>query len=1049
MNKLLFFWLVLIAMAVPSFGQTSSVVGIVKDSSGAVVPGAKISIADPARGYQLTISTNDAGQFSFPTLPVGAYKLTVSHAGFQDAVVENIQLDINHVARLDVELHVAAQSTSVLVSVEPSTLDTQTSELGQVISNQSIEYLPVNGRDFTKLSLLVPGAQSNVEGNLSGGIVVNGQRSTSNQYVIDGADTTVGGGPFAYRTPGSGTPSGAVGTSSSLATMESIQEFKVQTANYSAEYGLMSGGIVNIVTKSGTNSLHGAVYDYLRNSKLDANDFFLNQAKIKKPPFTYNDVGGAIGGPVLKNKSFFFATYDHQQEVFSRAVNGSTLGLGARAITDPALAPLVSFFPVPTGPDNPGGLTGPFIGVAPSKGWENDFSVRIDHQIAGNDRLSGRYTYGDSSALIGGEFGSFPLSFQTTQARIQTVSLSEVHTFSPTLFNTFTAGFSRNAADIFAELKPGPGTAGDPFGPDGQPVQPQVAILDITLRGGSSPPQISHINDFSYREQLAWAVGKHTLRFGGDVRRVQDNLLNFANHAGLFLFLKVQDFTQNRPFFFVDFTGNLHEGVRFTNFAPYVQDAWRITPNLTFNLGLRYELNTVPTESHGRLRNITEVTDIATATLGAFGADLYKGDHNNFAPRIGFAYLLHQSTVIRGGVGIFYDTPTQLAGDLFFNPGITAINVIFGPPLGGPAKYPIDPSLLKNQPSPNPPFTQSVVIDPNLRNAYTIAYNLNVQHSLGHETVLKLAYAGNQGKKLYRQRALNLLQNGSTTPPNTNFPTGGITLVDNSASSNYNALQAGLTRQVGRLQGTFSYTFAHSIDDVSTTGGYGSVNSNIFPTNPNNLRADRGNSDFDLRHNVVLSFTYDLPLDKVGSLPHIVSRGWSVGGLYSYHTAFPYTPLLGSATVANGDPNLGGSERPDVVPGVPTYITAGGHSHVANPAAFQCPGGGSIAAGCPTNGIFGNAGRNTLRAFSFNQLDFSMAKDFLFTERYGLQFRAEFFNIFNRTNFANPGTTNTNVLTSPQFGQPTAMANFSSTGLGQFFNSGGPRNVQLALRFHF
>jgi hypothetical protein len=309
MHKVILLFLVSIVTSALSFGQTSSVVGTVKDSSGAVIPSAKISILDPERGYQLTISTNDAGQFSFPTLPIGTYTLTVSHVGFQDAVVKSIQLDINHVARLDVELHVAAQSTSVSVNAEPSTLDTQTSELGQVISNKSIEYLPVNGRDFTKLSLLVPGAQSNVEGNLSGGIVVNGQRSTSNQYVIDGTDTTVGGGPFAYRTPGSGTPSGAVGTSSSLATMESIQEFKVQTANYSAEYGLVSGGIVNIVTKSGTNSLHGAVYDYLRDSKLDANDFFLNRAKIKKPPFTYNDIGGAIGGPILKDKTFFFATY--------------------------------------------------------------------------------------------------------------------------------------------------------------------------------------------------------------------------------------------------------------------------------------------------------------------------------------------------------------------------------------------------------------------------------------------------------------------------------------------------------------------------------------------------------------------------------------------------------------------------------------------------------------------------------------------------------------------------------------------------------------------
>jgi len=494
----------------------------------------------------------------------------------------------------------------------------------------------------------------------------------------------------------------------------------------------------------------------------------------------------------------------------------------------------------------------------------------------------------------------------------------------------------------------------------------------------------------------------------------------------------------------------VHEGVRFSNIAPYVQDNWRLTPKLTLNAGLRYELNTVPTEAHGRFRNIDQLQDISTATLGAFGAPLYRGNHTNFAPRVGVAWTPRNNTVLRAAYGIFYETPTQLAGELFSNPGFTAENLVFGPPLGGPASFPINPSLLVATPSPNPPFSNSTVIDPNLHTAYTEQYTFNVEQLIGKTTTVSAAYVGNQGKDLYRQRVLNLLAPGETSPPNPIFPTGGITLLDNSSNSNYNALQTSVRERLSkRLQGTLSYTWSHSLDEVSTTGGYGSINSDIFPTNPYDLRADYGSSDFDLRQNLAASFTYQLPTERLRGTMGLAFGGWSISGIYGFHTGFPYTPILGSSTVADGDPNLASGERPDLVPGVPLYITHAGLSNLANPAAFQCPGGGPISAGCSTNGLFGDAGRNLLRGPVFSQLDMGLGKDFRFTERVGLMFRAEFFNAFNEVNFANPGSSGTNVLTSSQFGQPTYMANYISTGLGQFFNSGGPRNIQFSLRLHF
>jgi hypothetical protein len=628
----------------------------------------------------------------------------------------------------------------------------------------------------------------------------------------------------------------------------------------------------------------------------------------------------------------------------------------------------------------------------------------------------------------------------------------ETHTFSKNLINTFNAGFARNAGDIYSQLFPGPGTTGDPFGSNGQPVQPQVAILSITLRGGSSPPQISYINDFTYRDFLTWTRHSHTFNAGVDFRRVQDNLNDFANEAGLMLWLVTSYFDDDEPFFFNDFIGNIHVGARFSNLAPYLQDDWRVTPKLTVNLGLRYELNTVPTSAPALLRNITEVSDLSTALLTPFGAKLYQGDHNNFAPRIGFSYSPFKATVVRAAVGIYYDTSTQLAGLLFSNPGITAENVIYGPELapGEPAAYPINPALLQTTVSPNPPYSTSTVIDPSLRNAYTEAYSFNVEQGFGDSTVLKMGYVGNAGRKLYRQRVLNLLLNGATTPPSANFPEGGINYLDNSANSNYNAFQASLTERLRqRLQGTVSYTWAHSIDEVSTNGGYGSVNSNIFPTNPLNLAADRGASDFDIRQNLALSFAYEIPSGNITGLAKAIASGWRTNGVLYAHSAFPYTPLLGSSTVADGDPNLAGGERPDPVKTQPTYINAGGFSHVANPAAFQCPGGGAISAGCPVNGLFGSASRNSLRAFPFRQFDFNLAKNIPIRGSLGLEFRADFFNLTNTPNFANPGATNTNVLTSSEFGKPTALADYNTTGIGQFFDTGSPRNIELALRLHF
>jgi hypothetical protein len=468
---------------------------------------------------------------------------------------------------------------------------------------------------------------------------------------------------------------------------------------------------------------------------------------------------------------------------------------------------------------------------------------------------------------------------------------------------------------------------------------------------------------------------------------------------------------------------------------------------LKLDLGLRYELDTVPNEAHGRFSPIVGLDDIATATLGAPGTPVHNGNYDNFAPRLGFAYQLtgEAKTVLRGGTGIYYDLPTINATQLAFGPPFKITNFLLGSASGGPVTVPVNPALLVTTITGQPPFGSATVYDPtNFRTPFSYEYNLNLQRQIDGKTVVQASYIGSLGRHLIHMQPLNLLDPVTGMAPNPNFSAGALELIETNAVSNYNALQANVTRRLDHgLEVTASYTWAHSLDDASSATGT-SINSSFTGSNPYDFRAEYASSDFDIRHNLVAAFSYALPFKSAhrGNPAARLLAGWSLEGIFTAQTGVPYTPLVGEDIAGNGDQFAADNQRPNLVPGQPLYIASSAPPYrVANAAAFAIPAAGT----------YGDAGRNILRAPGLQQLDLSLLKTMKASERISVQIRAEFFNVYNHANFATPAASGNNLLTvGSSFGLSQEMANASSGGLLlPLFNQGGPRSIQLALKLLF
>lgn len=1029
--------------------QTSTAVltGTVQDEQERAVLSAKVELSDKARGMVKQLSTDGLGSFVFSQIAPGAYELTVEHAGFAKTRFDDVVMNAGDQRSVRVRLSVAPQGESVTVTAD-SPLVREAPAVATSVDRSFIANQPLNGRSFQTLINLSPGVvitPASLPEN--GQFSVNGQRTGSNYFTVDGVSANFGL-PFAtspYEGSGGGTPSySASGGSSSLASVDAVQEFTVQTSTYAPEYGRQPGAQVAIVTRSGTNELHGSAFDYLRNDKLDANSWFGNFNGLKRPALRQNDFGFTAGGPVWipklhdgRNRTFFFVSYEGLrlvQPVISPEVRVPSLAARQRATG--LLRSILDAYPLPvaaplaTAPDET-----PYVAGFSNPASLNATSVRVDHSVNSRLLLFGRYNYAPSESRERGRYAT-PSFIAVLPAKTETVTTGATMIFSPAVTNDLRFNWSRSEAsqtyvqDTFGGAKILPIESLIPSFAD-----PKTSLYYLSIGGNDentiTPGTFSRNtqNQINIVDTGSWNLRGHSLKFGADYRRLAPSL------GGRFFSNTLTVATITQLVSGVVPTGTTSQIDRFLepryhNYSFFVQDAWRLSPGLTLTYGVRWEINPVPSGDSTSLPLVVKgLNNPATATLAPAGTRLYDTTYGNFAPRVGMAWQpkRDQGPVIRAGFGVFYDLGYAFAG--------TALS---------PTNYPFsrsrtvsnrsidDPVFLSEVPpqDTNPPYPRLFSFYDGFKLPYTLQYSVAVEQPIGKSNSMSVSYVGAAGRRLSRVESLRTqtLQNPLFTR---------VDAVSNLASSDYNSLQMQYKRRMSHgVQALLSYTWSKSLDTASDE----SIN-NLYAPGPRlSPSSDRGPSSFDVRHAFTGSASYALPTPSTNRLARAIIHGFALDSIARLRTALPVTVITGRDPLGLGLTNVA---RPDLVPGQPLYLYGDGipGGRRFNPAAFD-------AATPLAQSRQGTLGRGTLRGFNLSQVDLSLRRRFSLGERFGLDFRADAFNVFNTANFANP----TGVMTSANFGRSVSILSTGlagASGQNPLFVVGGPRSIQLALKLQF
>jgi outer membrane receptor protein involved in Fe transport len=1012
---------------------TGTFLGTVTDPSGASVPAATITIINLATNHQTVVTTDSTGRYVAPALPPGNYRLSVTKTGFKADVRAEVGLQVDQQLEIDFKLLVGATSQLVVVSSTPPITDTQTATVGTFVSQQSIQELPLNGRNFLQLNLLVPGslpgARGSQLGTQGGSINVHGLREASNFFMMDGIDnTTMAIGQFVVNPP-----------------IYSIQEFKVQSPNYSAEFGRTAGAQINVVTRSGGNNFHGDVYDFLRNSALDAKNFFDSPGKI--PRFQRNEFGVDGGGPILKNRLFFFVGYEgirqNQAQTFATSVptpdevkgNFSAL-LPNTVITDPATgqpftdntitsldpigAALAKYYPPP---NNPGSQLN-FISHPLSVHNDDSAIARIDYNGFKRDRILGRYNIQNVRDLDPvnpfaktTDIPGFGLRQPAT--RFQDFGVSDTHTFSPTMIAQIKFGWNRWKLDYHQQDQGNP--IASQLGIGGLSTDPENLGFPLLIMSGefdnlgsaTNLPQGGPFDTYDWAATFTKIRGPHTIEFGGDFHYyVSDFFLNPVAR-GEFVFTGQYSGTPLSDML-LGFPAEAVRGLGISSFqfvgkqqAYFAQDDWRVSPRVTLTAGLRYEYDAPIFEKQNRISNFYPTTN-SVVLAGVDGASraTYNPDPDNFAPRLGLAYDLFGDGkwVTRVGYGVFYEIPvnnSQLG--LRLNPPFFQAGIAFGD--GSTVTLGNAFTTLASLPPSFGTFEQ------NFENGLVQEYNVDVQHQLLPSVVLDVGYVGTRGSSLLQTININQpLPGPGSVQPRRPFPQfANMNSAYSSANSWYNGLEVRLQKRFSQgLQFLGSYTYSKAIDTSSAE--FGNSSDANSPQDSHNLLGERGLSDFDIRNRFVLSGVYLLPfgpgrsfLKNAQGFAAELIGGWQFQGIATIESGQPFTPVLASDNSNTGEFN----DRPNVVgnpyapgPGCPKTRTP---ECWVNPAAFALP----------ARYTFGNAGRDILIGPPLREVDLGLIKDTPLGESRKLQFRAEMFNIANHPNFDNPSRT---ALT-PLFGK--------------------------------
>lgn len=1021
--------------------------GAVRDPQDRAVISAVVSLTDESRGFKRKALTDENGAFVLSQLTPGRYTITVEQTGFLTAHLPDVVLNAADQRSVRIGLQLASRTEGVSVSAD-SALVRETPAVSTTVERRFIENQPLNGRNFQTLINLSPGVvitASSLPEN--GQFSVNGQRTGSNYFTVDGVSANFGL-PLAtspYEGSGGGLPSwSASGGSSALASVDAVQEFTVQTSTYAPEYGRQPGAQVAIVTRSGTNSLHGSAFDYLRNDKLDANSWFGNYNGLKRPALRQNDFGFTLGGPLIlpkaysgRNRTFFFVSYEGLrlvQPVISAPVQVPSLAARQRATG--LLRDILDAYPLPVAaplPDAPDET--PYVAGFSNPVNLNATSFRIDHSLTSRFQIFGRYNHAPSESRERGRYAT-PSFVAVLPARTETLTVGSTMLFSAAATNDIRFNWSSAEAsqtyvqDTFGGAKILSLASLIPAGAD-----PATSLYYLSIGGNDentiSPGTFSRNtqHQFNIVDVLSWNVRGHSLKFGGDYRRLAPSIGGrfFANS------LTVPTITQL-------VTGVVPTGTttqidrflepRYHNTSLFAQDAWRLHPRLTLTYGVRWEVNPAPGGDPSSLPLVVKgLNNPATATLAPAGTRLYDTTWNNFAPRLGLSWqaLPNVGTVIRGGFGLFYDLGYAFAGTALSptNYPFARSRTVIGRDISDPVFLtPVGPQ------NTNPPYPRLFSFSDGFQLPYTLQYSLTVEQPFGNSNSLSLAYVGATGRRLSRVESLRAqtLQNADFTR---------IDVVSNAAASDYDSLQAQFTRRMAKgLQALLSYTWSKSLDTASDE----STNNLYAPSSRVSPNSDRGPSSFDVRHAFTGSASYDLPAPSAYGLARTLIRGFALDSVVRLRTALPVTVVTNKDPLGLGLTNVA---RPDRVSGVPLYLDSdtlpGGRRF--NPAAFD-------ATTPLAQARQGTLGRGTLRGFNLSQVDLSLRRRFSLTERLWLDFRADAFNVFNTPNFANP----TGVMTSPNFGRSTAILSTGiagASGQNPLFVVGGPRSMQLSLKIQF
>jgi hypothetical protein len=1061
------FTLVLTLTAIGMLGQTATVTGRVTDASDAVIAGTKVTVVNQATGVERPTVTNETGYYTVPLLQPGRYEIRVAQDGFKPVRRTGLILEVDQRAEINFRLEVGAVTDRVEVTADAVQINTVDASRGKVIENRRIVDMPLNGRDYIQLALLSAGTVQPIGGRY-GGFSTAGMKTTQNNYVLDGLDNNGIELAGAQRRGEMVKPS-----------VDAVQEFKIQTNAYAAEFGRAMGGVVNVTTKSGTNDLHGTAFWFLRNEKLDAKNFF-DPADRPKPPFKRNQFGFSAGGPVVKNKTFLFGDYEGTRiresatitsTIPSLRMKNGDFGEQTAALRDPngGVFPnnripvsrfdrlgktLIDLYPSPLNSD----LRNNFLIQAPDPEDVDRWDVRADHNFSSRDLVFARVSYNDQKfpAALPLPAPAFGGGFDGTVTGWNT-GLNWNHIFTPSLLMNTRIGWNYAQFTRVNPASAGTENLNARYGIPGVDQTQPGGFSNIGITGfrslglGSFNPVIRDSQNRQAAGDLTWVKGKHTVKFGGNILRSQNNIFNIREEVGNFNFNG--RYTGNGAADLLlgatnqlNWSNRILVQLRAWQMGYFIQDDWKITPRLTVNLGVRYEVVLPFQEKNNKMSNLLIEGGPANAKIVQAGSgeagrgrrnrSLITTDANNFMPRVGFAYKVNDRTVVRAGVGMFYGylEPTgdseYLIGNAPYAWGVTqtsspttpAFQFASGPPPGSLtlaratgltfAAYEQDPA-----------------------NFYNAQWNLNIQRQIGRDWLFEIGYSGAKASHLLERYEGNYSPPG---PGNLNLkrpflrvevpgvgvvsPLGLVQYHQHAFNSNYQALVTKLEKRFSQgFTLLTSYTFSKTLGDTVCGGAAPGNAGGCGVQDPRNRRAEKGPDSQHFPHRFVVSGVWELPMGrgrKFGSgmnrVADSVAGGWSLGSIVTWTSGDPF-----SATVAGNPANIGSSAvttRPNLV-GDPK---AGAKTldQYFNTGAFAMPPAFTL----------GSAGRNILTGPSQFNWDFSALKDFPLTERARLQFRFEAFAFTNTPRFGNPG----NVLGTPNF--------------GVIGGAGTPRNLQLALK---